>query len=147
MSPNLRPHHAIPDTVTELMEEVYIALQNGSRQLVIMGTRAVLESIMASKVGHHKSFNTYLNAFQKAYFISSQQRENLDVVLNAGNAATHKAWKGNDRQLAAIIEITESWVEMIYLHQLLARELESGVPRPPPQPAPEVFRRRKRPQP
>jgi hypothetical protein len=37
-------HHSIPPSVTELMEEIYTALQNGSRRLVVMGMRAVLEN-------------------------------------------------------------------------------------------------------
>jgi hypothetical protein len=100
---------------------------------------------MKNIVGGRNSFDEYLNEFQKAYYISLHQREILHTVLNAGNAAAHRAWKANDRRLSTIIEITERWVEMVFLHQPLAKDLESGVPRRPPRSDPEVSRRRKRP--
>jgi len=145
MSPDSERAHAIPDEIQQLMEELYVALQNGCHRIVAMGARTVLEIIMKSKVGDQKNFNDYLNEFQKAYYISVHQREILDVVLNAGNAAAHRAWKGDDNRLATIMEITERWVEMVFLHQPLAKELEAGVPPRPPRPDPEVSRRRKQP--
>jgi hypothetical protein len=113
------------------MEEIYTALQNGSRRLVVMGTRAVLETIMASEIGHHDNFKQHLDAFQAANYLSLRQRNTVEAIVEAGHAAIHRGWKPTDDNVSAVMDIMESVIETTYLHEPGAKKLESEVPRRP----------------
>jgi hypothetical protein len=90
MLPDSPSRQAIPAAVTELMGEIYTALQNGSRRLVVMGTRAVLETIMVSETGDHGTFKKNLDAFQAAHYVSLRQRNTVEAIVEAGNATIHR---------------------------------------------------------
>jgi hypothetical protein len=125
-------HQFIPASVTELMEEIYTALQNGSRRLVVMGTRAVLETIMLSKTGDQGIFHKNLDVFQAAGYLSVLQSHTVGVILDAGHATIHRGWKPTDDDVSAVMDITESVIETTYLHEPGAKRLETNVPRRPP---------------
>jgi hypothetical protein len=125
-------HHSIPTSVIELMEEIYTALQNGSRRLVVMGTRAVLETIMVSKTGDQGVFQKNVDAFQAAGYLSVLQSHTVGVILDAGHATIHRGWKPTDADVSAIMDITESVIETTYLHQPGAEKLQTNVPPRPP---------------
>ncbi|MBV9587257.1 MAG: DUF4145 domain-containing protein [Alphaproteobacteria bacterium] len=129
----------IPDPVKELMKEIYIGLQNGSRRLVTMGTRAVLESIMVHKTGDHGKFNLNLDEFQKAGYLSVRQRNTVEAILEAGHATIHRGWAPSDDDVSALLDITESVIEATYLHEPRAKNIERGVPRQRPRPGSEGY--------
>ena len=119
-----------PDrSVQELLEEIYVALQNDSLRLAAMGIRAVLEHVMIEKVGDQGSFGNNLNAFETQGFISKSQRTVLEPVLEAGHATIHRSFKPNQNDLVALIDITENIIESIYINQLRASEITKTVPR------------------
>jgi hypothetical protein len=119
----------IPDPVKALMGEIYTALQNGSRRLVAMGTRAVLETIMVNQTGDHRSFARNLDEFQKAGYLSLRQRNTVEAILEAGHATIHRGWEPTAFDIDALMNITESVIETTYLHESQAQRLETSVPR------------------
>jgi Domain of unknown function (DUF4145) len=130
-------HRSIPDSVKELMEEIYTALQNGSRRLAVMGTRAALETIIVSKTGDQGNFRQNLDAFQAAGYLAPRQRKTIETILEVGHATIHRGWKPTDADVSAVIDITEGIIETTYLHEPRVRELEARVPRRRPRPSPE----------
>jgi uncharacterized protein DUF4145 len=132
MHPYYWPNQPIPDPVKALMQEIYTALQNGSRRLVAMGTRAVLETIMVNKAGDHHSFTRNLDEFQKTGYLSLRQRNTVEAILEAGHATIHRGWEPTAFDINALMDITESVIETTYLHEPQARKLETNMPRRPP---------------
>jgi hypothetical protein len=63
----------IPDSLIDLMEEIYTAVQAGSRRLSAMGIRALLETVMIQKVGDKGSFKANVDALLEAGYVSMRQ--------------------------------------------------------------------------
>jgi hypothetical protein len=94
-----------------------------------MGIRAILESVMIDKVGDHNGFTANVDAFQGMGYLSVRQRGILDSILEAGHAAIHRKWHPTPDDINALLDITESVVELGYLHENRAGELEKRVPK------------------
>ena len=88
-------------SVQDLLQEIYVALQNGSLRLATMGIRALLEHVMVEKVSDQGSFKGNLNTFESRGFISKSQRAVLEPVLEAGHATMHRSFKPTPSQLVS----------------------------------------------
>jgi hypothetical protein len=128
--PSFNP--SVPFSIVGLMQEVYIALQNDSRRLVTMGIRSALESVMIDKVGDRGGFSANLDALVKDGYLSTRQAGSVEAILEAGHAAMHRGWQPTDVEVATLLDITESVIEVVYLHERRAAALEGTVPRRPP---------------
>jgi hypothetical protein len=124
----------IPENIWSLMEEVYVASENNLRSLVAMGIRAALEAVMQDKVGDQGTFNRGLGALEKEHYLSQRQRRDLEAILEAGHAASHRGWRPNSNQIETLLDITENLIASIYIHGPSAERLGKEVPkRPKPQ--------------
>lgn len=121
----------VPDPICDLMREVYTAIQNDSRRLAAMGIRAALEGVMIEKVGDNRSFENNMDTFEKAGYLSVRQRGTLEHILEAGHAAMHRGWEPTHNEIATLLDITESIIEEVYLHEHQAECLAKVVPKRP----------------
>jgi uncharacterized protein DUF4145 len=120
-----RAERNIPNGVTELVREIYQALQSGSRRLVVMGVRSVLEAVIFDKTNRdERNFKKNLNNFQQAGYLSTHQEKNVYEIIKAGNASTHRGWTPTDDEVTTLLDITESVIESTYLHQSRVEQLE-----------------------
>ncbi len=115
-----------------LLGEIYIGMQNGMKMLTAMGIRSLMEYVMIDSVGDHESFGKNLAEFASKGFISQKQRSILDVVLDAGHAATHRSYKPTDADLATSVDIAETVIQTVYVHPDKAAELKERVPKRKP---------------
>lgn len=118
-------------SICALMREVYSALDNGSLRLAAMGIRAALENLMIEKVGDRQSFKANIDALQKAGYLSLRQAVALDTILEAGHAAVHRQWKPKSGDIDTVLEITNTLIESVYLHEESVRNLDKRVPKRP----------------
>jgi hypothetical protein len=84
--------------------------------------------IMVDKVGDCGTFLEKLDAMEKHFYISLRQKHTLEAIINAGNASTHRGWVPSDDDIATLFDITENLIDTVYLHEDLARTIESKVP-------------------
>lgn len=115
--------------IENLIDEIYIALQNSAPRLALLGIRALMESIMLDKVGDHGSFKKNLNQFLGSGYISSKQKEILESVLEAGHAAMHRGYKSDSHEVSNLMDITESVIETIYVNQLRTNSIGGNIPK------------------
>lgn len=113
----------------ELMREIYAAVQSNLTALATMGIRALLEKIMIAKIGDQGSFPRNLLSFETAGFVSKIQRECIETVLEAGHAAMHRVYRPTVEDLNALLDITETVVESIYLHGSAVEKVRKSIPR------------------
>ena len=116
------------DTISDLMHEINIALQNNAPRLATMGIRALLEMVMIDKVGDKGSFNANLKAFQDEGYISTKQKEVIEPVLEAGHATMHRAFKADKRDVVHLMDVTESIIETIYINESRVKRLAKKIP-------------------
>lgn len=114
--------------VQGLLNEIYVAVQNNLPNLALMGVRSLLEKVMISKSGDKGSFSKNLNAFALAGYVSDNQKEHLDAILEAGHAVIHRKYKPKDEDVVIVLDITEHIIEFVYLHHSKVSVLKSRVP-------------------
>lgn len=124
----LRGKDGIPAPIMSLMTEIYIAVEHRLYTLAAMGIRAALENVMKEKVGG-RPFKALVKEFQKSGYLSTRQALSLDVIIEAGHAAIHRGWQPNDEDVSTLLNITETLIETVYLHEDRARNLDKRVPR------------------
>jgi hypothetical protein len=93
-----------------------------------MGIRACLEHVMVNEVGDQGSFLKNMNKFQEEGYISRIQRENLDLIIEAGHATMHRSFHPSVAQTNVLVDITESILESIYINSNKAKALKNKIP-------------------
>lgn len=114
-----------------LLDEVYVAVDGNALRLTAMGIRSVFDHVMHEKVGDHGSFASNLTAFEEAKFISSTQKETLQIVIEVGSATIHRGFRPSAENIDAILGVMESVVKSIYLDHPNVQKIKIP-PRPPP---------------
>ncbi|MBO2569128.1 DUF4145 domain-containing protein [Shewanella algae] len=97
--------------IVEVIDEIYLAFQNGCVRLAVMGIRSLIEQVMVQTLGDKGSFSQNMKGFKEAGYISNVQFEALDLVINAGNATTHRNYKPDTDQVIAAMDIVENVIE------------------------------------
>jgi hypothetical protein len=115
-------------TLHSLLDEIYVALDNDSRALAGMGIRAILDKIMAEKIGEKRTFKESIEAFEGAGHVSRDEGKRLDTIIEAGHAATHRSWRPSATDLHVLLDVMESIIERLYIHEGTIEELAKRVP-------------------
>lgn len=115
--------------IAKLLREIYSAMHNDSRRLVVMGIRALLEHIMVSAVGDKESFKNNLDAYQHAGFLSPKQREIIEPILEAGHATIHRGYDPSADDVRTVMDIAEGLIETTVVHPKKASALKKRVPK------------------
>ena len=118
----------IEPSIEGFIYEIYIALQNDSPRLAVLGIRALLEMVMVDKVGDQGSFGKNTTEFLNQGFISKKQKEVLDKILEIGHATMHRGYSPNIRELLRLVDITESIIETIYINEEKAKIISKDLP-------------------
>lgn len=122
------PNLNISDTISGLLEEIYVALQNDQPRLAGMGVRALLEHIMIEQVGDQGSFGDNVNEFERSGFLAKHDRRSLEPILEAGHATMHRAWKPSAHDLSTVVDVTEALIAKIYVHPQKVATLSKKIP-------------------
>lgn len=120
--------HTVHDDLRALLREIYAALAADSRSLVVMGARALLDMVMADKVGDVGSFVKKLEQLESQGFISRRNRDYLAVALDAGSAAAHRGHVPSVEAVNMVMDIVENLIEAVYVLPQAASELQKQTP-------------------
>lgn len=112
----------------DLIDEIYICVQNDCRRAACMAIRALLEQVMINKIGDKGSFPKNIAEFQEKGFISTTQKNFLETVIEAGHASMHRAFKPSKQDIVALVNITESVIESSYVNEHRAFDLRKVIP-------------------
>lgn len=122
------------ETDRDLLREVYVALQNNLSRLAIMGLRAALEHLMIELNGDKGTFTANLDALVECGAISVNQREVLEVVIDAGSATIHRGFQPERQDLESVLDISELVFRQTFVDGPKAAELRRRIPPRPPRP-------------
>ncbi|MBY0403820.1 MAG: DUF4145 domain-containing protein [Cyanobacteria bacterium] len=119
-------------SVSQLMKEIYIALNHNALNLACTGLRTVLDCVFRDKVGNnvrkYANFGEKLEAMIAQHLITPDQKEILDSVIKMGNASAHNGHTPKPHILNQALQITEHLLIMIYIHPQQAESLRSSIP-------------------
>jgi Domain of unknown function (DUF4145) len=99
-----------------LLDEVYSATNDKQVRLLSMGVRSALDHVMTKILGADVgSFSAKLDEMVKQNHITSRQRDNLHIVIEAGSASTHRSFKPPQALLDEMLAVTESIIRDHYI--------------------------------
>jgi len=114
-----------------LIQEIDMSIANKLTALPTMGLRTLIESIMMDFVGDSRGFAGKLKRFEVEGFITGKHAAMIDKVLDAGNAAAHRAYFPNEEDLLTCVNVVRHLMEGLYiLHPKLKKVAENTPPRP-----------------
>ena len=125
----------LPNEIRMLLLEVYKALQTDSPALALMGARAIIDLTMTHKVGSG-DFKQNLRAFEAGGYLSGKNREVLEVALEAGHAASHRAYSAPSGVVATVMDIVENLLQAVFVLAKMAQDMKQQIPRRTPKGVP-----------
>lgn len=111
-----------------LFGEIYSSLHSGNRRLALMGTRAVLDLAITHKLNDIGSFERKLDEAKRIGWITDIEYKTLEVAIDAGNAASHRAYCPTTEQLGRVLDIVEHFIERCYVLEESAGEIVKETP-------------------
>ncbi len=119
----------LPDrTLRAISQEIYRSLQTSSHYLATFGSRTLIDRLIVLTVGDKGNFAKGLQALQEGGKLSQHERDILNPVVDAGNAAAHRGWAPTKEQIAIILDTVEGLIHRLLVLPKLAEELEEAVP-------------------
>ena len=119
----------IEDELYDVLQEIYVALQNDLPVLATQGTRTALEIAMTKKVGDKDTFLDKVNAFIEAGFMQKDLKQPLLDALNAGSASAHRGYKPNNREISEIFDLVEGIIHAVFIIPQKAKSVEAKTPK------------------
>lgn len=113
----------------QLLEELYVALDNDLRVLAAVAVRTVVDC--ASEllgVDPAKRFGEKLQNLQAAGKISRDEEEVLQVLVEGGSAAAHRGWRPKAEELDTMVEVVESFLHRSFVLDDGVKKLRASVP-------------------
>lgn len=119
----------LPDpTLRAISDEIYKSLQTGSHYLATFGSRTLIDRLIVLIVGDKGNFPKGLQALQDGGMLSQHERDILNPVVDAGNAAAHRGWAPTREQITVILDTVEGLIHRLLVLPKLSEELEEAVP-------------------
>jgi len=116
-----------------LLSETYKALSVDALVLAATGARTVFDRASELlKIDPALTFKEKLDELHANGHIGKSEREQLDILVHAGNAAVHRGWKPTTEQLDTIMNIVETFVYRAFVIEAEAKKLRTQIPLRPP---------------
>tara|TARA_R110001606_G_scaffold164820_2_gene309211 strand:+ start:363 stop:953 length:591 start_codon:yes stop_codon:yes gene_type:complete len=116
-----------------LLEEIYSAANDTQVRLLSMGVRTALDHMMNQMLeGDAGNFEDKLKTMVKCNFLTTNQSENLKVVLDAGSATSHRAYKPPRELLEVMVGVVEGLIRDYYISGPMLKTARKLIPPRPP---------------
>lgn len=115
-----------------ILNEVYTAYEHKSFILASTGLRTAFD-----RASEFIGIPSYLPLEQKVKavfeqgYVSETEREQLNVVTNAGNAAAHRGWIPDESTFESLLRVTEKFIHKVVLRDHKVEEIGAQIPKRP----------------
>jgi Domain of unknown function (DUF4145) len=100
---------------SDLLKEIYDALESKTMRLATLGIRALVEHMMIEKCGDNGSFEKNLQAFERDGYISAVQKRALGPVIEIGHASMHWGHTPPMEDILHSLDVIEGIISAIYV--------------------------------
>jgi Domain of unknown function (DUF4145) len=114
--------------ISTLFDEVYSAMFSGNNRLALMGVRAIIDVALTDKLGDIGGFAQKLGEAKAKGWITESHFKVLNIVVDAGNAASHRAYNPKIEQLNLILDVVENLIQYLYVIEEHAEEIAKETP-------------------
>jgi hypothetical protein len=114
-------------SVRKLHTDIYTALGTGAFSLAAMGTRAIMDMVLTSKVGDVGGFAKKLKLMRENGSITEVQKGVLVAVFAAGSAAAHRGHSPTREDVYTMLDITETMLRQLYIDPMRQKLQEEAA--------------------
>lgn len=113
----------------DLIDELYVALDNGLLVLSAIGVRTVFDrATEILGIDTNITFAAKLRELKQNQRISDHEADILEILTDAGGAAAHRGWAPSERELATMMDILEQFLHRNLVLGEAAGSLRNAVP-------------------
>ena len=118
-----------------LLDEVYSAVHDKQTRLLSMGVRSVLDRVMTLVLGGDVgNFEQRLSAMVSKDHLTQKQADNLEIVIDAGSASTHRGFRPPRELMEEMVIVMESLVREHFITGPMLKTARLKIPSRPPNP-------------
>jgi hypothetical protein len=121
--------HERSEDLESCLFQVYEALDHDLNILAAIGIRTTFD--VASEilgVDPDRPFEEKLKAMEELSIISPTQRDDFDVLINAGNASAHRGWNPNFEDLDPLVDSLDHFIADKFVTPHLRRKPRTASP-------------------
>lgn len=111
-----------------LFKEIYSAVYQNSRRLATMGIRTLFDIYIRMKVGDKGNFKSGIKELLSKNFITLDQKDIIEIAMNAGNASAHRSFNPDKKTLECILDIIENLFQLEYLKSS-TKDMKNKIPK------------------
>lgn len=116
----------------EILDEMYVARDNGAFILTAVGLRTALDrGTEVLGIDPAKTFAEKLKDLQDGGWIGSTEHDILEVVTDAGNAAAHRGWAPETKEIAQLLYAMEVFLQRAFIVGQKALTIKGNIPPKP----------------
>lgn len=116
-----------------LLDEVYSAVHDKQIRLLSMGVRSVVDRVMTLTLGEDAGgFRYGLSAMVREGHLTRRQADNLEIVIDAGSASTHRGFRPPRELVEEMVIVMESLVREHFITAPMLRTAKLRIPPRPP---------------
>jgi len=120
----------IDSDLHSLLKEVYTALNNDLRVLAAIGLRTAFDkSSELLGIDQGRNFAEKLSDLEINKLIGQKEKDILNVLTDAGNAAAHRGWKPTLTELKTMMDIFETFLYRTFILDTAAQNLKPSIPK------------------
>ena len=119
--------HQTPEAVRRLLNESYMALNQGLLSVGSMGIRSVIEVTMVEFVGDKGGFEPKLKRLLDQGIITEKEKDALSAVIDFGHAAVHRQQDPTAQNVQILIELVETLLRRLFVMPHQASELRRNT--------------------
>lgn len=121
-----------------LLTEVYSAANDEQVRLLSMGTRTALDHLMNVVLGaDYGPFEKKLSEMVAKGHLTAKQKDELETVIDAGSASSHRAFRPPRQLIQAMLATMEGLVQNHYITGPMLKTAASLIPPRPPRQKPQ----------
>jgi hypothetical protein len=115
--------------LTRVLRETYSALDADLHVLAAIGLRTAFDrASLLLNIDSSLAFITKTQKLVDSGFMSSDEKKSLDIVIDAGSAAAHRAWTPSLDEINIMMDLLEAFIKRAFILKRAAKQLEKNVP-------------------
>jgi len=115
-----------------ILSQMYVAHDNHAHILTAIGLRTALDrATEVLGIDPAKTFDEKLNDLRDGGWIGQTERDILGVVTDAGNAAAHRGWEPDGREVSQLLSSMEVFLHRAFIVGQKALSIKSSIPAKP----------------
>lgn len=122
----------IDSQLGDILDETYVAYDNRSFILTSVGLRTALDrATEVLQIDASKTFAEKLAELEGGGWVGQTEKDILEVVIDAGNAAAHRGWSPNANEVAQLLSAMEIFLQKAFIVEKKALGLKNSIPAKP----------------